>query len=76
MLITRSFLKIIDFCKKVMKNKIGTFDNCINRFLYVHYQESCDNFSQTSRFDQSNCNWISVPLGQSRVIQKVIVQLG
>ena len=28
MLITRSFLKMIDFCKKVMKNNIGTFDNC------------------------------------------------
>ena len=36
-LITPSILKIIDFCKKVMKNKIGQFDNCINRFLYVHY---------------------------------------
>ena len=67
-LITPSILKIIDFCKKVMTNQTGQFDNCIYRFLYVNYQESCDNLFTDARFDESDYNWISVPLGQNRVI--------
>ena len=46
-----------------MKNKIGMFNNCINRFLYVNYQESCDNlFKGTSRWIKVFCvgvdSWI------------------
>ena len=81
MLITRSFLKIIDFCKKVMKLRLARLIIVLTGFCASIIKKVVIICSRTSRFDQRvwylsrQWNFLGRE-SQDRGNQKVMVRFG